>query len=253
MGRLDGRRALVTGGSRGIGRACAVGLAKEGASVGITYVSNSDAAADAVHSITTLGRQSKSYKANSSKLSDVKTAVDNFVADFGGIDILVNNAGILKRTPFLEISEDEWDAIIGTNLKGYFLVGQTVAKKMVNNGGGVIINISSAGQELAAPNLAHYCTAKAGVAMLTKEMALELAPYHIRVNAVAPGLVETDMNRKDIANPEFRERRMARIPLKIIARPEDVAGTVVFLASDDSKLSTGRTVFLDAGANIWGA
>src|SRR5437667_2427344 len=133
MGRLDGRRALVTGGSRGIGRACAVGLAKEGASVGITYVSNSDAAADAVHSITTLGRQSKSYKANSSKLSDVKTAVDNFVADFGGIDILVNNAGILKRTPFLEISEDEWDAIIGTNLKGYFLVEQTVEKKMVKN------------------------------------------------------------------------------------------------------------------------
>jgi NAD(P)-dependent dehydrogenase (short-subunit alcohol dehydrogenase family) len=253
LGRLEGKKALVTGGSRSIGRACALGLAKEGADVGITYVSNSEAAAETVGSITALGRQSKAYKANSSRLTEVQRAVDEFVSDFGRIDILVNNAGILRRTPFLDISEEEWDLIMGTNLKGYFLVGQTAAKKMVKNGGGVIINMSSAGQELAAPNLTHYCTAKAGVAMLTKQMALELAPHHIRVNAVAPGLVETDLNRKDIANPEFRERRMARIPLKIIAKPEDVAATIVFLASEDSKLSTGQTVFLDAGANIWGA
>jgi NAD(P)-dependent dehydrogenase (short-subunit alcohol dehydrogenase family) len=152
VGRLEGKKALVTGGGRSIGRACAMGLAKEGADVGITYVSNSETATETVSSITALGRHSKAYKANSSKLAEVQTAVDEFVSDFGRLDILVNNAGILKRTPFLEITEGEWDMIMGTNLKGYFLVGQTAAKKMIKNGGGVIVNMSSAGQELAAPN-----------------------------------------------------------------------------------------------------
>jgi NAD(P)-dependent dehydrogenase (short-subunit alcohol dehydrogenase family) len=169
--------------------------------------------------------------------------------------LLINNAGVLKRTPFLEISEEEWDWTLNTNLKGYFQVGQAVAKKMVARKiQGGMVNVSSAGQIVAAPNLTHYCVAKAGIEMLTKQMALELAPHKIRVNAIAPGLIETDLNRADIADPAFRQRRMARIPLEVIGVPEDVVGSVVFLANDqESRLITGASVFIDAGQTIWGA
>ena len=167
----------------------------------------------------------------------------------------MNNAGILKRTPLLEISEAEWDAIVDVNLKGYFLVGQAVARRMVRGATpGAIVNVSSAGQAVAAPNLTHYCVSKAGVEMLTKQMALELAPHHIRVNAIAPGLIETDMNRADIARADFRERRLARIPLGEIGVPDDLVGSVVHLASnEEARLVTGATLFIDAGQTIWGA
>ncbi len=131
----------------------------------------------------------------------------------------MNNAGVLRRTPFLEITETEWDYVLDINLKGYFLVAQDVAKQMVEqNTGGSIVNISSNNQERAAMLLTHYNVSKAGVAMLTKTMANELAQYKIRVNNVAPGLTETDINRKDIANKEWREARMARIPLETVAK-----------------------------------
>ena len=167
----------------------------------------------------------------------------------------MNDAGILKRTPLLEISEDEWDAILDVNLKGYFLVGQAVARRMVEaETRGAIVNVSSAGQAVAAPNLTHYCVAKAGVAMLTKQMALELAPHKIRANSIAPGLIETDLNRADIARDEFRERRLARIPLREIGVPADLVGAVVFLASnEEARLVTGSSLFIDAGQTIWGA
>jgi NAD(P)-dependent dehydrogenase (short-subunit alcohol dehydrogenase family) len=185
----------------------------------------------------------------------VEHLVGAAVDALGGVDLLVNNAGILKRTPFLDIDEAEWDAILDVNLKGYFLVGQAVARHMIQVGGpGTIVNVSSAGQLVAAPNLTHYCVAKAGVEMLTKQMALELAPHRIRVNAVCPGLIETDLNRRDIANAEFRERRLARIPLKEIGTPADVAGAVVFLASnEEARLVTGASIFIDGGQTIWGA
>jgi NAD(P)-dependent dehydrogenase (short-subunit alcohol dehydrogenase family) len=140
-------------------------------------------------------------------------------------------------------------------LKGYFMVGQAVARQMVNRKiQGNVINMSSAGQAVAAPNLTHYCVAKAGIEMLTKQMALELAPHKIRVNALAPGLIETDLNRKDIADPAFRERRMARIPLQLIGVPEDLVGAVIFLAcEEESRLITGASIFIDAGQTIWGA
>ena len=165
----------------------------------------------------------------------------------------MNNAGILKRTPFLEISEEEWDAILSVNLRGCFLVGQAVARRMVEDGTpGAIVNVSSAGQAVAGPNLTHYCVSKAGVGMLTKQMALKLAPHQIRVNAVAPGLIETDMNRADIAQGDFREGRLARIPLGLIGTPDDVVGAVVYLASnDEARLVTGTSLYVDAGQTIW--
>ena len=252
-GRLEGRRALVTGGSRGIGRAIALGLAREGADVAVNYRHSRADAESAVREIGQMGRRAVAVQGSTDSRDDVERFVAEAQDVLGGLDILVNNAGILKRTPFLEISEEEWDAIVNVNLKGYFLVGQAVARRMVEAGTpGAIVNVSSAGQAVAAPNLTHYCVSKAGVEMLTKEMALELAPDGIRVNAVAPGLIETDINRADIAQDAFREGRLARIPLREIGTPDDVVGAVVFLASnDESRLMTGASVFVDGGQTVW--
>ena len=253
--RLPGRRALVTGGSRSIGRGIALGLAHEGADVVINYRNDRDAAERTAAEIRALGRRAAVVQGDTSVRADVERLVGVAVGALDGLDLLVNNAGILRRTPLLEIEEPEWDAILDTNLKGYFLVSQAVARHMVDRkAAGAIVNVSSAGQLLAAPNLTHYCVAKAGVEMLTKQMALELAPHRIRVNAICPGLIETDLNRRDIADPAFRERRLARIPLREIGTPDDVVGGVVFLASnEEARLVTGASLFIDGGQTIWGA
>ena len=251
--RLEGKRALVTGGSRGIGRAIALGLAREGADLAVNCRRSRADADSAVREIEQMGRRAVAVQGSTDSRADVERFVAEAHDVLGGLDVLVNNAGILKRTPFLEIGEEEWDSIVDVNLKGYFLVGQAVARRMVEDGtAGAIVNVSSAGQAVAAPNLTHYCVSKAGVEMLTKEMALELAPHRIRVNAVAPGLIETDINRADIAQDAFREGRLARIPLREIGTPDDVVGAVVFLASnDEARLMTGASVFVDAGQTIW--
>ncbi len=253
--RLQGRQALVTGASRSIGRGIALGLAREGADVVVNYRHDRDAAERTADEIRAMGRRTAIVQGDTSSRADAGRMAGEAAAALGGLDILVNNAGILKRTPFLDIPESEWDQILDTNLKGYFLVGQAVARHMVERRmPGAIVNVSSAGQLVAAPNLTHYCVAKAGVEMLTKQMALELAPHRIRVNAVCPGLIESDLNRKDIANPEFRERRLARIPLKEIGTPEDVVGAVVFLLAEaEARLVTGASLFVDGGQTIWGA
>jgi NAD(P)-dependent dehydrogenase (short-subunit alcohol dehydrogenase family) len=150
----------------------------------------------------------------------------------------------------LEIEESEWDQVMEVNLKGYFLCAQAAARQMVRQRSGSIINLSSASEEVAGIDLTHYCCAKGGVRMLTRQLALELAPYGIRANSIAPGLIETDLNRKDLSDPSFREYRLKMIPLGVIGTPEDVVGAAVFLASDESRLATGRTLFLDAGQSI---
>jgi NAD(P)-dependent dehydrogenase (short-subunit alcohol dehydrogenase family) len=253
--RLQGKRALVTGASRSIGRGIALGLAREGADVAVGYRSGRGEAEDTVREIAGHGRRACAVQGSTDSQADVERLVAEAHETLGGLDILVNNAGILKRTPLLEISEEEWDAIQNVNLKGYFLVGQAAARRMIEDGTpGAIVNVSSAGQAVAAPNLTHYCVSKAGVEMLTKQMALELAPHKIRVNAIAPGLIETDMNRADIAQEDFRTRRLARIPLGVIGVPDDLVGAVVYLASnDEARLVTGASLFIDAGQTIWGA
>lgn len=249
--KLHGMVALVTGGGRGNGRAIALGLAREGADVAIGYGSDAAAATAVADEIAALGRRAIVVAGDTADPQTATTLVAATVAAFGRIDLLVNNAGILRRTPFLEIAAEEWDQILDTNLKGFFLIGQAVARQMVSQGGGgKIINISSLNQFNAGLNVAHYAVSKAGVGMLTKAMALELAPYDIRVNAIAPGLIETDMNRRDIARDEFREGRLARIPLKLIGRPDDLVGIAVLLASDDARLITGATFSVDGGAGI---
>lgn len=249
--KLGGAIALVTGGGRGNGRAIALGLAREGADIAIGYVNDAAAARSTAGEIAALGRRAIIVAGDAAEPQTATTLVAETVAAFGRIDVLVNNAGILRRTPFLEIAPEEWDQILDTNLKGAFLIGQAVARQMVSQGGGgKIINISSLNQFNAGVNVAHYAVSKAGVGMLTKAMALELAPYDIRVNAIAPGLIETDMNRRDIARDEFREGRLARIPLKLIGRPDDLVGIAVLLASDDARLITGATFSVDGGAGI---
>jgi len=249
--RLKDKVAIVTGGGRSIGRAIALGYAREGAKVTVNYVQHAAAAHLVVDEITAMGGEAIAVQANTSYRAEVTDMVEETVAHFGRVDILVNNAAILKRTPFLDIEEAEWDEIMSVNLKGYFLCAQTVARRMVvQGGGGVIINMSSASEQLAGMNLTHYCCAKGGVRLLTRQLALELAPHGIRANSIAPGLIETDLNREDIARPEFREYRLNMIPLRIIGTPDDIVGAAVFLASDESRLATGSTLFLDAGQTI---
>ena len=248
--RLAGKVALVTGGSRGNGRAIAIGLAREGADVAVNYQSHVDEALSAVEGIRALGRKAIAVQADCSNAAQVAAMVDRVAEEFGRIDVLVSNAGILKRTPFLEITEEEWDWIMDVNLKGCFLVGQAVARRMVKQKGGVIINVSSVGAVNPGLNVAHYNTSKAGVSQLTRNMAFELAVHGIRVNSLCPGLIETDINRKDLAHAGFRNARLASIPMKLIGSPEDLVGSAVYLACDDSCLVTGIQLFVDGGVTM---
>ncbi len=248
--RLEGQVALVTGGSRSIGRAIALGLAREGASVAVTYVSQAEAAQNAAREIEGLGRRSLAFRADTSQRSQVQAVVEEVERRLGPIDILVNNAGVQKRVYFLDLAEEDWDWMLGVNLKGYFLVGQAVAARMKARGQGKIINISSEAAGFPAQRMTAYCVSKAGVAMLTKCMALELAPYGIRVNALAPGLTRTDINRKDLEDENFLKMRVARIPLGRVMNPENLVGAAVFLASADSDSMTGTTLQVDGGRGI---
>ena len=250
---LDGRRALVTGGSRGIGRAIALALARAGADVVVNFRERESEASAVAAEVRALGRKAATVRGDTSKPDDVARFVDEAAAILGSIDLLVNNAGVLARTPFLEVTESEWDRTMATNLKGYFLVGQAVARRMTAAGiAGTIVNVSSSVEALAAPRVTSYAVSKAGVAMLTKQMALELAPHRIRVNSVCPGLVETDLNRADLSDADFRARRLSRIPLGEIGSPDDIASAVVFMSSTSgARLVTGASLYVDGGKSIW--
>jgi NAD(P)-dependent dehydrogenase (short-subunit alcohol dehydrogenase family) len=252
-GCLEGRCALITGGSRGIGRAIALALARAGAHVVVNFNRHAEDAGAVVAEVRQLGRTSGAVQGDTSIMADVTRLVGEAETILGKIDLLVNNAGVLERAPFLNVTEELWDRTLAINLKGYFLVGQAVARRMADSAlRGTIVNVSSAIEALAAPNATPYAVSKAGVAMLTKQMALELAPHGIRVNSVCPGLVATDLNRLDLAEPEFRRQRLARIPLAEIGAPDDVAGAVVFLSSaTDSRLVTGASIYIDGGKSIW--
>ncbi|SRR5579871_31368 len=248
---LTGRVALVTGGSRSIGRAIAVRLGGAGASVAVNYSRAEGQARSAVEEIEAAGVKALAVQADVSDPGAVERMLEQVQAALGPIDILVNNAGVLRRTPFLDIPLEEWEWVMHTNLRGYFLVAQAVARRMVAAGlKGCIVNVSSSSARFATPNLAHYAASKGGITMLTRAMAFELARYGIRVNEVNPGLIETDINRKDVQNPEWLAGRLRGIPLGRVGRPEDVAGAVLFLASHDAGLMTGASVAIDGGSTI---
>ena len=250
---LNGRRAIVTGGGRGIGRAISLGLARNGADVAIVYHRGTDAAEATAAEARAAGGRAMAVQADTAEPASVQAMVERVVGEWGGLEILVNNAGVLSRVPFLELPFEEWRRVLATNLDGCFLVGQAVAREMARAGtGGAIVNVTSINQTMVAPNTAHYVVSKAAVLALTRQMAYELAPYGIRVNALAPGLTETDINRADLADPAFRAMRLSRVPLGEMIDPEGHAAAVLYLVSDAAKHVTGESISVDGGALLCG-
>ncbi|WP_088012965.1 3-oxoacyl-[acyl-carrier-protein] reductase [Gottfriedia acidiceleris] len=242
---LNGKVALVTGGSRGIGRAIALSLAKNGANVVVNYSGNEAAAQQVVEEITALGVKAIAVKANVSSSEEVAALVKNTVDEFGSIDILVNNAGITRDGLLLRMKDADWDDVIDTNLKGVFNCIKAAAKFMTRQRNGRIINISSVVGQIGNPGQMNYVAAKAGVLGLTKTAAKELASRNITVNAIAPGFIETDMTNE--LNEQIRTQMLSNIPLQSFGQPEDIANAVVFLAMDSSRYITGQTINVDGG------
>jgi len=251
MFNLSGKVALVTGGSRGIGRGVCLALAQAGADVAVNYISSEQEAEKVVQEIKNLGKRSMIIRADVSQKKDVQFMVGEVVSKLGKLDILVNNAGILSYEPFLEMKEETFDKVIATNLKGQFLVAQAAANQMVKQGsGGKIINIASiaSGQVgVGFSNLAHYCASKGGVVAMTEAMALELGKYKINVNAIAPGVIDTDMAKVSAMDEQAKQEMLMRIPKGRVGRPEDIAAMAVFLAADESDYCTGATFYVDGG------
>lgn len=257
---LSHKVALVTGASRGIGRAAALGLARAGADVAVNYPDGAeteaghDNAADAldvVEAIRALGRRSLAVPADVSKSDEILTMVATVKSEFGGIDILVNNAGILHFRDFLDISEELWDRVHQVNLKGTFLCSQAVARLMVAQArGGRIISMSSISALVGGGRQAHYTPTKAGIHSLMQSLAIALGPHGITCNTIMPGTIATDINAEDLADDAKRADLTRRIPLGRIGRPDDIAGPVTFLASEEARYVTGASLLVDGGLYV---
>ncbi len=250
--RLLGRKALVTGSSKGIGRGIALRLAQEGADVVVNYNSDPQGADEALREIEALGRRGASIKANLGSVAEVQDLVMRSADALGGLDILVNNAGIEKHAAFWDVTERDFDAVIDVNLKGVFFATQAFVRQcQLHATHGKIINISSVHEELAFPNFAAYCASKGGVRMLTRTLAVELGPLGITINSIAPGAIETPINTKLLNDPVKLQSLVRQIPLARLGKPADVAGLAVFLASSDSDYVTGTTYMIDGGLTVF--
>ncbi|WP_106497656.1 3-oxoacyl-[acyl-carrier-protein] reductase [Lentibacillus sp. Marseille-P4043] len=242
---LQEKNALVTGASRGIGRAIALELAKQGANVVINYAGSEAKAQAVVEEIEKTGVKSFKVQADVANEADVKDMVKQVIGEFGSLDILVNNAGITRDNLLMRMKEEEFDQVINTNLKGVFVCTKAVTRQMMKQRSGKIVNVASIVGVSGNPGQANYVAAKAGVIGLTKSTAKELATRNIFVNAVAPGFISTDMT--DALTEEQRKGMLDMIPLAKLGEPEDVARVVRFLASDDANYITGQTIHVDGG------
>lgn len=240
---------LITGAGQGIGKAIALAFAKEGSFVAVNDI-DINKAIEVANEINNSSGNAISVKADVSKSNDVQIMVKEIINNFGRIDILVNNAGIQTVAPFLELTEEEWDEIFKVNLKGTFLCSQMVAKEMIKFEKGKIINISSIHYSIPRFNKAHYDASKAGIEMLTKDMALELAKYKINVNCIAPGAIATPMNEDILNSPEKLAEINTKIPWKRMGKPDDISKVATFLASDDADYITGATICIDGGLSL---
>lgn len=243
--KLEGKKALVTGASRGIGRAIALALAAEGADIAVNYAGNQAAAEAVAAEIEAMGRKALIIQADISSNEAATAMVEQVAKEFGRVDILVNNAGITRDGLLMRMKEADWDAVLTTNLKGVFNCTKAAIKYMMKQKAGHIVNISSVVGVNGNAGQANYAAAKAGVIGFTKATAKELAARGITVNAVAPGFIQTDMTA--VLNEKQVEAMQATIPLKRLGKPEDIAKAVVFLASDDANYITGQTLNVDGG------
>ncbi len=245
---LDNKIAVVTGGSRGIGRAIALKLASQGAQIVVNYTSNSAAADSVVKEVEALGSKAIAVQANVSMASDIENLIKETESQLGKIDILVNNAGITRDGLLIRMKEEDFDQVIDVNLKGVFLTTKLIGKKMLKQRAGSIVNITSVVGLMGNAGQANYAASKAGVIGFTKSVAREFASRGITVNAVAPGFIESDMTAK--LDEKVVENYMTAIPLSRFGKADDVANTVAFLVSDQANYITGQTLQVDGGMYI---
>lgn len=248
---LEKKVAIITGASHGIGRAIATRFVSEGARLVLADIDEAEGEIVA-NDLREQGAEATFFHCNTAERLDVRNLMAHTFENFGGVDILVNNAAVMDSTPFLELTEEEFERVLNVNLKGYFLVGQAVARYLVEGVGngkepGAIINISSVNQFFAFSEHVAYATSKGGVAQLTKAMALALAPHGIRVNAIAPGSIATSLLDPVVNSDRKRAKILARTPLGRIGNPSEIAGIAAFLAGKDASYVTGETIFADGG------
>lgn len=243
--RLDGKTAIVTGASRGLGRAIALAFAREGADVLINYASRKEPAGEVAAAVERLGRRAILERADVSDATQVQTMVKTALAQFGRVDILVNNAGITMPKGVLETSEADWDRVLAINLKGVFLCCRAVAETMMGQGGGRIINIASTAGQAGILSGPAYCAAKAGVLGLTKCLARAFAPHNVQVNAISPAMIDTEILYW--RTPAQWKETLESIPLKKLGNPDDLAEAAVFLASSGGNFVTGATIDVNGG------
>jgi glucose 1-dehydrogenase len=246
--RLEGKIAAVTGGDQGIGRAIVERLAQEGADIALCYRANKAGADEVVAALEKSGRRAAAIQCDVGKVVDGQRFIADAVAQLGRLDILVNNAGLERRADFWEVTEQDYDSVLNVNLKGPFFVTQAFVKhRMQANAGGKVINISSVHEELPFPHFTSYCASKGGIKMMTRNLSIELAPFGITINSIAPGAIETPINKDLLNDPVKLKSLLEHIPLKRLGTPEDVAAIAAFLASSDSDYVTGTTYFVDGG------
>ncbi len=250
-GQLAGKVAIVTGADSGIGRAIALQFAAEGATVVVNYAHARAKAEDVYQLIAQQGGQSLIIQADVAQYQQALGLIQQTVEAFGRLDIMVNNAGMEIHSPFLDVTEDQFERVLGVDLKGVFFCAQAAAREMVRSKiAGRIINISSVHEDLAMPQNAPYCCAKGGVRMLTRTICLELAPYKITVNNIAPGAVHTPIDADVEADPEKMAALLKEIPLNRMGQPEEIARLALYLASDASSYVTGSTFTIDGGLTV---
>ena len=246
--RLHGKVVAITGASQGIGLAIAEKFAGEGADIAFCYRSNKAGADEVVAAIQSLGRRCAGFQYDVSSVLDGQKFIADTAAQFARIDILVNNAGLERRADFWDVTEADFDAVMNVNLKGLFFITQAFVKyKMAAKSGGKIINVSSVHEELPFPHFASYCASKGGVKMLTRNLSIELAPLGITINSIAPGAIQTPINKNLLNDPAKLGALLQNIPLKRLGTPDDVANIGLFLASDECSYATGTTFFVDGG------
>jgi NAD(P)-dependent dehydrogenase (short-subunit alcohol dehydrogenase family) len=248
---LDGKVAIVTGGSSGIGKAIVKTYLDHGAKVMIVDV-DEEGLQETEKELAKFKEKVLLVKGDVTKVEDVRKTVDETVKKWTKIDVLVNNAGVGTISSLIEMTEEEWDYVLDINLKGMFLFTREVAKVMIEQKEGCVINLSSINEEVPLAGEIHYCVSKGGVKMLTRAVALELAPYNIRVNAIAPGMTETALTEEILVIPELKGAVLHQIPLGRIGRPKDIAKVAVFLASDYASWVTGSTICVDGGMHLIG-